>query len=236
MMKSAKILVYEDMANDPSEYFYVQRTLKFMGLNHKWDGSAKGTFKTDLLSGAPSGGPWDLVIVAVEYRAGIQGEFFEYLGDVLNQGTSIIMEAWHLDQISSGTVSNILARCGVQVYEYFPKTGTPNDVVVWPISGASSHPILNDPNSGLSFTKARTKWIPSGDLGDLMALKGSGDAQFLMGRNATQSDRDGVLATCMGGQLTLMTFSSHSFNYDVVSPLWENMITNALKVRLLGSQ
>lgn len=236
MMKSASVLVYEDMANDPSEYFYVQRTLDFMGLNYKWDGSAKGSFKTDLLGGSPAGGPWDLVIVAVEMRTGIQGEFFEYLGDVLNQGSSVIMEAWHLDQISSGTVSNILARCGVQVYEYFPKTGTANDVVVWPISGATSHPILSEPNSGLSFTKARTKWLASGDLGDLMALTGSGDAQFLMSTNATKKDRDGVLATCMKGQLTLQTFSSHSFTYDVMSPLWENMITNALRIRLLGSQ
>jgi hypothetical protein len=235
MMKSASVLVYEDMANDPSEYFYVQRTLDYMGLNYKWDGSAKGSFKTDLLGGSPGGGPWDLVIVAVEYRTGIQGEFFEYLGDVLNQGTSIIMEAWHLDEISAGTVSNILGRCGVQVYEYFPKTGTANDVVVWPISGASSHPILSDPNSGLSFTKARTKWVPSGDLGDLMALTGSGDAQLLMATDATKRDRDAVLSTCMNGQLTLMTFSSHSFTYDVVSPLWENMITNALRVRLLGT-
>jgi hypothetical protein len=236
MMKSASILVYEDMANDPSEYFYVRRTLDYMGLNYKWDGSAKGSFKTDLLGGSPAGGPWDLVIVAVEYRSGIQGEFFDYLADVLNQGTSIIMEAWHLDGISAGTVSNILARCGVQVYEYFPKTGTANDVVVWPISGATGHPIMSEPNSGLSFTKARTKWLLSGDLGDLMALTGSGDAQFLMSTDATKKDRDAVLATCMQGQLTLQTFSSHSFGYEVSSPLWENMITNALRVRLLGSQ
>jgi uridylate kinase len=57
-----------------------------------------------------------------------------------------------------------------------------------------------------------------------------------MATGATKRDRDGVLATCMNGQVTLQTFSSHSFNYDVMSPLWENMITNALKVRLLGSQ
>ena len=235
-MKSASILVYEDMVTDPSEALYVKRTLDFMGLNYTWDGNAMGNFKAHLLAGSPRGGPWDLVIVAAETRDSIQGEFFDYIGDVLNQGSSVVIEAWHLDQISSGTVSGILSRCGVQVYEYFPKTGTANDVVVWPLSGASAHPILSDPNSGLSFTKARTKWIPSGDLGDKMAMTGSGDVQFLMGTNATSQNRDAVLATCMDGQLTLQTFSSHSFPYDRMSPLWENMITNALKVRLLGSQ
>ena len=58
------------------------------------------------------GNPWDLVIIAVEYRAGISGEYFDYLMDVLNQGTSVIVEAYHLDQISQGTVSTILTKCG----------------------------------------------------------------------------------------------------------------------------
>lgn len=235
MMKSAKIVVYEDIVNDPTEYHYVERTLKGMGLPHKWDGSAKGWFKTDLLSGAPGGGPWDLVILAVEVRGEVSGEYFEYINNVLNQGTSVIIEAWHLDSISAGTVSTILTRCGVMVYEYFPKTGTINDVLVWPLMGASSHPLLSQPNTGLSFTRARDKWLYSGDLGDLMALTGSGDAQLLMGTNAQDNTRDGVLATCLGGQLTLMTFSSHSFPYEVMYPLWENMIYNALKIRLTGA-
>jgi len=236
MMKSAKILLYEDIVNDPSESRYVQKTLKAMGLNFKDDGSAKGWLKNDLLGGAPGGGPWDLVILAIETRGQVSGEYFEYLNDVLNQGTSVILEAWHLDQISGGTVSMILTKCGIQVYPYFPKTGQSLDVVVWPISGASGHPILSDPNSGMSFTRARTKWIWSGDLGDRMALTGNGDAILLMGTNPSENYKDGVLATCMNGQLTHMGFSSHSFEYQTMYPLWENMITNALRVRLMGGQ
>ena len=167
-MKSANILLYEDMVNDPKVYRYVKRTLDGMSLPYKDDGSAKGWLKNDLLAGAKGGNPWDLVIIAVEYRAGISGEYFEYLMDVLNQGTSVIVEAYHLDQISQGTVSTILTKCGVQVYPYVGKTRTLIDILVWPISG-TNHPILKEPNSGLSFSKAVGYW-PYNDLGDLVAL------------------------------------------------------------------
>ncbi len=229
-MKSANILLYEDMVNEPRVYRFVKKTLDGMGLPYKDDGSAKGWLKNDLLSGARGGVPWDLVIIAVEYRAGISGEYFDYLMDVLNQGTSVIVEAYHLDQISQGTVSTILTKCGVQVYPYFGKTRTLVDLLIWPISGVD-HPILNQPNSGLNFTKAIAFW-PYNDLGDLVALTGQGDAQILMGTKANERSRDGVLTTCMNGQFTLMSFSSHSYSYQTVSPLWENMITNALRVRM----
>ncbi len=229
-MKSANILLYEDMVNDPKVYRYVKKTLDGMGLPYKDDGSAKGWLKNDLLAGAKGGNPWDLVIIAVEYRSGISGEYFEYLMDVLNQGSSVIVEAYHLDQISQGTVSTILTKCGVQVYPYFGKTRTLVDILVWPISG-TSHPILKEPNSGLSFSKAVGYW-PYNDLGDLVALTGQGDAQILMGTKANEKSRDGVLTTCMNGQFTLMSFSSHSFSYQTMMPLWENMISNALNVRM----
>jgi hypothetical protein len=235
MMKNAQVLLFEDMVNDPSEYRYVQRTLDAMGLRYKDDGSAKGWLKSDMLGGSPGGGPWDLVILAAEWRESISGEFFDYLNNVLDQGTSVIIEAWYLDDISEGKVAPILADCGVQVYEYYPKTGTLNDIVVWPLPDASSHPVMTTPNGGLSFTKARDKWLWSFDLGDHTALTGRGDAVLLLGTDASSNYKDGVLTVCKGGQLTLMTFSSHSFSYQVMYPLWENMIYNALKIRMTGS-
>ncbi len=228
-MKSASILLFEDIVHEPAFTRYVKKTLDMMGLNYKDDGSAVGWLKSDLLGGAPNGQPWDLVILAVESRTTVQGEFFEYLGDVLNQGTAVILEAWHLDAISRGAVSPILARCGVQVYPYFPKTGQLTDIIVWPLT---IHPILSEPNSGMRYTKVLTTWMPSGDLGSLMALTGSGDAQFLLGVKAEDKNRDGTLAVCLGGQLILQTFSSHSFNQDTMMLLWQNYIVNALKYRL----
>ncbi|MBN1148036.1 MAG: hypothetical protein JXA78_12330 [Anaerolineales bacterium] len=234
-MKNAQILLFEDMVNDPSEYRYVKRTLDAMGLRYKDDGSAKGWLKSDMLGGSTGGGPWDLVILAAEWRESISGEFFDYLNGILDQGTSVIVEAWYLDDISEGKVAPILADCGVQLYEYYPKTGTINDLVVWPLPGMSSHPVLTTPNGGLTFTKARDKWMWSFDLGDHTAYTGRGDAQILMGNDATDGNKDGVLTVCMNGQFTLMGFSSHSFPYQVMYPLWENMIYNALKVRMTGS-
>ena len=235
MMKSSSILLYEDMVEIPAEYRYVKRTLDTMGLRYKDDGNAMGWLKSDLLAGSPAGGPWDLIIIAAEWREQISGEYFDYLNDVLNQGTSVIVEAWYLDEVSQGKVSTLLTKCGVQVYPYFPATGSVNDVIVWPLPGMSSHPLLSQPNGGLTFTKARDTWLWTFDLGSHTAYTGRGDAQILMGTDAQDGNKDGVLTVCMGGQFTLMTFSSHSFPYDIMYPLWENMIHNALKIRLTGS-
>lgn len=229
-MKEASILVYEDIVTDPSEYQYVKRTLDAMGLKYQWDGNAIGKLKSHMLANAPNGQPWDLVILAIETRSTVSGEYFDYLNDVLNQGTSVIVEAWHLDAISQGAVSPILVECGVEVYPYGTKTGTALDAVVWPLPN-DQHPLMREPNSGMTFTKARDKWLWSLDLGSKMALTGQGDAQFLLGTKATEPGRDGVLAVCMGGQLVIQTFSSHSFSYATMYPLWENYIYNALKTR-----
>jgi hypothetical protein len=108
-----------------------------------------------------------------------------------------------------------------------PKFGTVNDVVIYPLPPAN-HPLLTQPNNALVFTKALDTWIWSNDLGTKMALTGTGDGQLLLGVNAQETMRDGTLAVCMDGQLILQTFSSHSFPYRVVGPLWKNYIYNAL--------
>ncbi len=233
-MGSAQILLYEDMVSDPSEYRYVKKTLDAMNLRYKDDGNAQGWLKGDLLGNSPSGKPWDLVIVAAEARSDVTGEYFDYIDDALDKGTSVILESWILDSVSQGRVSPILAKCGVQVYPYYPKTNSVNDVVLWPVGSTSQHPIMNDPNGGLKFTRARDKWLYTFDLGSLMALTGRGDALFLLTQDATSDFKDGAVAVCMKGHLILQTFSSHSFEWDTMYPLWENYITNALKVRFSG--
>jgi hypothetical protein len=233
-MKSAQILLYEDMVSDPSEYRYVKKTLDAMDLRYKDDGNAQGWLKSDLLGSSPSGKPWDLVIIAAEARSDVTGEYFDYIDDVLDKGTPVILESWILDSVSQGRASPILTKCGVQVYPYFPKAFSVNDVVMWPIGSTNQHPIMNDPNGGLKFTRARDKWLLSMDLGSKMALTGRGDAIFLLGTDAQSDFKDGTLAVCMKGHLILQTFSSHSFEWDTMYPLWENYITNALKVRFSG--
>jgi hypothetical protein len=234
LMKTANILVYEDIVTDPAYTQYVKKTLDMMGLKYKWDGNAVGRLKADLLGGAPNGQPWDLVILAIEARGNVSGEYFDYLMQVINQGTAVIIEAWHLDDISQGTVSSILTRCGVEVREYSTDWGNINDVLIWPIPPVS-HPVMTTPNSGMSFTKGLDTWIYSGDLGSLVASTGNGDAQLLMSTNAQYKDSHGVLTVCMGGQMILQTFSSHSFTYQTMGPMWENYITNALRWRFEGN-
>ncbi len=228
-MKTANIVVFEDMVVNDAYALYVKDTLKSMGLRFKWDGNAMGWFKTDLLSGA-NGKPWDLVIIAAEARDQVSGEYFDYLSNVLNNGTPLIMESWYLEDISEGKVAPLLAKCGLQVYPYVPKTRTVNDVVMYALPPANS-PLLTDPNTTMAFTKAMDTWIWSFDLGTKMALTGTGDGQLLIGTNAQESYRDGTLAVCMDGQVTIQGFSSHSFPYRVVGPLWENYIVNALRWR-----
>ncbi len=233
MMRNAAIVVYEDVYSDPEFTPYVQKTFKAMGLNQvKYDAAAPGWLKTDLLGGAPGGRPWDLVILAIEDRDDVSGEYYEYLQNVLNQGSSVILEAWNIDDISQGAISPILIKCGVMVYPYVPETGSNNDAVMWPLG--VPHPVLSDPNSGMSFTNALDTWLWAFDLGSKMALTGQGDAVMLLGTNAQETVQDGTLAVCMGGRLILQTFSSHSFPYETMGPLWENYITNALKVRFAG--
>lgn len=229
LMKSASILLYEDIVNQPQYYRYVKQALDSMGLTYKDNGSAKGWMKNDLLYGGPGGKPWDLVIAAVESRGEFQGEYFEYLSAALNQGSAVIIEAWHLDAISQGKASLMLAPCGVKAYQYVPKTGMPADIIMWPTG--IFHPILSEPNSGMRFTNVLDTWLASGDLGSLMALTGTGDAQLLLSSKSNTKDRDGTLAVCMGGKLILQTFSSHSFTQDVMMLLWQNYIQNALKAR-----
>jgi hypothetical protein len=233
-MNSAQILLFEDVVGNPGMSRYIKQTLDGMNLRYKDDGNAIGWLKNDLLSGSRTGKPWDLVIIAVEARGNVSGEYFDYLKNVIDAKSSVILEAWHLDAISEGKVGPILAECGVQVYPYFTRAMNLTDVVLYPYPAAAASPITNDPNKGLSFTKSLNTWLFTGDLGSLMAYTGHGDAVFLLGRNPEDDVRDGALASCMSGRLTLQTFSSHSFSYKTIYPLWENYIINALRVRFGG--
>jgi hypothetical protein len=229
--ESANILVFEDIVSE-YELPYVKETLDEMGLVYKWDGNAQGRILADLASGPEEGGAWDLVIIAMETRSSSSSEVIPYINAALEQGVSVILETWSLDQAINEATSDLLETCGVSVKEYLPNQGSALELIVYPIISAASHPLLTEPNSRLQFTNPDTRWLSSRDLGDRVAVTGAGDAQLLIGLDATQDAEQGVLTSCLDGRLTLMTFSSHSFPYDTMAPLWENMIYNALKARM----
>ncbi|MBC8503559.1 MAG: hypothetical protein H8D34_01790, partial [Chloroflexi bacterium] len=97
-MRSANILLFEDMAF----LGYVQPALDAMSLSYVDVDDALGHFKTQLLSGGPGGQGWDLIISAKEAREQVSGEFYVYLNDALNAGSSIIIEEWNIDDIAAG--------------------------------------------------------------------------------------------------------------------------------------
>ncbi len=225
-IKSAKILLYEDMAGT-GQLEYYKEALDMGGYKYKGDGSALGWFKEDLL-----GSNWDLIIAASENRNVVQGEFFQYLLDHINRGTAVIIEHWDLDDLSSGKVAPILAKCGIGIYRdwFFQDLAGVADLSVWPL--VTGHPIFNEPNSGISLRNFNYFW-PTNDQGDLLKLTGSGDATMLAGNIATSKSDHGVLATCLGGRVIIQTYSSHTYLREQVTRLIENYVHYTLKNHFL---
>lgn len=233
MMKSANILLYEDMVAYSETNRYVKDTLDRMGLTYKDDGNAMGWLKSDMLNGAPNGEPWDLVIIAAEAKTSVQGEFFEYIMDVMDEGSSVILEVWYLDQVAGGVASSLLEKCGVQFDKDWSKV-PPSRMVMFTLD--SSHPVMRQPNSSLAFTRVTSYWwdetlATTYDIGDWMKITSRGDAQLLVGTIATEKTTHGTVTACMDDRLILQTFSSHQLSFDAMYPVWENYIYNALKVR-----
>jgi hypothetical protein len=232
-MKSANILLYEDMTSMPETNRYVKDTLEYMSVTYTDVGSAKGWLKTQTASPGPNGKDWDLLIIAAEVKQeGVNGEFINYINDALARGTSVIFETWTLDKLASGIAGPLLARCGLAFETNWTKV-PPSRLVMYPLD--PTNPILNEPNNGLTFSKTTSFWWDPNqniDVGDWMEIaRSGGDAKLILGTLATETTNHGTLSTCFGGQFILQTFSSHSLTFNAMKPLWENYIYNALKVR-----
>ncbi|MBN2547822.1 MAG: hypothetical protein JXB15_01590 [Anaerolineales bacterium] len=235
MMKSANILLYEDMVGKLDTNRYVKDTLDGMGLPYKDDGSAKGWLKSDVTSGAPGGKPWDLIIIAAEIKGGWQGEFFDYVEDAISKGTSVIFEVWYINEMAGGAAHSLLSKCGVDLDRNWINV-PPAALAMFPL--VSDDPILNTPNT-LSFTATTSYWYVAKsktdiDEGDWLKITGGGDAQLLVGTTAGNTTSHGTVTVCMERKLILQTFSSHSLTFNTMKLVWENYIYNALKVRFLG--
>lgn len=229
-MKSASILLYEDIVYRSDTTRYVKRTLDEMGLKYVDTGSAIGRFKSQLLTGGPGGKGWDLIIVASEAKSGASGEFYQYISEALDKGSSVIYELWYLDEKMGANGEALLSRCGVEFQRDWANV-PPEREVMFPVN--DTHPIMHEPNDGLTFTKVTDFWAYNFDLGDLLrkSMVG-GDATILVGTIGTESTNHGTLTVCIDDQLTMQTFSTHQLTYDVMRRVWENYIYNALKTRM----
>lgn len=232
-MQSANILVFEDMTTMPETNRYVKDTLGYMQLNFSDTGSAKGMLQTQVAGPGPNGEEWDLLIIAAEAKKeGVNGEFINYIEDALTRGSSVIFETWTLDRLSSGIAGPLLARCGLALDNNWTKV-PPSRLVMFALD--PTNPILNVPNSGISFSKTTSFWWNPDqniDVGDWMMLaRDPKDAKIVIGSLATETTNHGTVSVCFGGQFILQTFSSHAHSFNALKPLWENYIYNALKVR-----
>ncbi len=227
-MKSASILLFEDMTGDFSVTRYIKQSLDAMGLRQYVDvRDALGHYKTQLLSGGPGGKGWDLIISGKELRTAVQGEFYVYLNDALNMGSSIIIEEWDIDAIAAGKISTILTRCGVQFHRDWMDTDL-NKHLLYPVDGTI--PIHHNPNEGISLTNPSGYWL-GGDIGDFLRLRPGSSALPLWSARVNVRDSYLTAVSCLDGQLIIQTYSSHSYGQDRIMLMWQNYIYNALKAR-----
>ncbi len=229
LLKSAKILLFEDMS--ASRYIRViQKALDEAGYFYLDVGSAKGWFKSQLLSDDD----WDLIIAGAEAERDFGGEFYEYIDARLERGAAAIIENWDLDAAPTGRARALLDRCGVEVQDDWYMPDLP--VFFWTDSTA---PLFNQPNN-LSGGLRNAAPIWSGDLGDLIQVKTRdgrplGDAQVLAALSPNWKTDHGLLVSCLGGRMILQTFRTHQYDLEDMTALWQNYIYQALQRRLTSA-
>ena len=221
-IQSAKLLLYEDMANRTDTIRYIKAALDRMGLDYKDDGGAIGWLKNDLLTGTPDGQPWDLIIISAEERSNVRGEFFNYIIQALDQGSSMIIETWILER-SYSDASALLSRCGVEFQANL--SGTPLRMFILD----PENPVMKEPNNNLNLSDLESFW--SGDIGDQMKKATDGDAKLLVGLKPGEVNSSGTIIVCMDNRLILQTYSTHNFGRKTAEALWENYIYYLLKSR-----
>lgn len=223
LFKSARILLFEDMSAS-RQIRLVKEALDEAGYFYLDVGSAKGWFKSQLLSGLD----WDLVIAAAEAEREFGGELFEYIDAHVERGAGAIIENWDLDAAPEGLAKPLLDRCGVAVQsDWFEPDMR---VFYWTDPG---HPIFNQPNHlTAGLRNAAPLW--QGDVGDLLQIDwassgaSSGEPAILASLNPSWTRDHGLLVTCLGGRLILQTFRSHEYHHDDMVALWQNYVYQAL--------
>lgn len=225
-IKAANILVFEDIQGwgQPT---YVRNTVNRMGFRGGkivFVGDAVGDFMKHLNSAQP----WDLIIVAAESRSGVRGEFWDILSErINNRDAAMIAEIWYLDSTANGRIAPLLYECGIEYQKDWSRGTTydPFDYSIYWLD--SSHPLLSTPNYVDPLSYPSVFWV-NADVGDIIRLGSSGDAELIGGLYMHEKSSSGVLATCLDGTVIFQTFASHDYPQAKVMALWENYITYTL--------
>jgi hypothetical protein len=232
-LKSANILLYEDMAGVYDTTRFVKEALDTMGLEYVDTKDAVGRFKEQLLTRGPGGEGWDIVIAAGEARTAVRGEMFDYLNEALTAGSSVIIETWILESQSAGRIATLLGRCGIEFQRDWFNVPTDRQVIY---ALDSTHPVLHDPNDGIQFRITNYWSLSLGtfafDYGDLIREAPGSDAIMVMGTHPTEKTSYGVLAVCLDDRLIVQTFPTHGYRREHMVRLWINYMYNAAKARM----
>jgi hypothetical protein len=227
LIASSNILVYEDVAGDPSFVTLIKNALKSVGGYHKYVADAMGTFMSEMNSGTD----WDLIIVASELRTSISGDYWTVLKQKVDGGSALVAEIWYLDKINAGKIAPFLYECGLELQSDWQAKLTYNPLdygMYWVKPGS---PIFNTPNKvkpfGAALSASDAAWT-TGDLGDLLEVADSSKAEILASLHAGNNDSYGLLSDCMDGQVVFQTFSSHNYPTNDMVALWENYIIYTL--------
>ncbi|MHC1784074.1 MAG: PT domain-containing protein [Anaerolineaceae bacterium] len=223
-IQNANILLYED-AGAAGLKRYVKEALDRGGYSYTDVAGEIGRFKAELNSGVE----WDLIISSAESRSFIEGEFFEYLNDSLNDGGAVIIELWYLDEILRGKVSSIMDRCGFRLQKDWKDPDKDSRSIFWL---QPDHPLLSYPNSGISLVHYGPYWL-TGDVGDLLASTNNSNGVLVGGNVTYQKNSYGLVGVCDDGRLVLQTFSSHDYQSAQIINLWENYIYYTLENHFL---
>ena len=232
-LKSASILLYEDMAGDFETTRYIKETLDSLGLNYVDTKDAIGRFREHLLSGGPEGKGWDIVIASAEIRTGVRGEMFDYLNEADSAGSSVVLETWIMDSQAGGKLGTLLGRCGVEFMRDWSNVPT-DQQVIFPLE--ATHPLLHDPNDGIQFRITNYWALKYGtfdvDLGDLMRIAPGSGAVMVLGTRGTEKNSYAVLAVCDNGRFVIQTFPTHGYRKEHMTRLWENYLYYLAKARM----
>ena len=198
---------------------YIKKALDEGGYTYTDVADRLGTFQKQLLSGTK----WDLIIAAAEGRGGVAGEFFDYIDQQLNGGSSVILEIWILDWVVGGRIQPILDNCGIEFQSNWVNPS--NRAAYWVDDNL---PIANEPNV-VSLGSFVNYW--DGDVGDLVSLSPDSNAQILASANESNASRDGLITVCYDGRFLLQTFSTHDHPEEIMVQAWQNYIYYMLSNR-----
>ncbi len=217
-IQNARILLYEDIGAEGLKR-YVKEALDRGGYDYYDVAGEIKPFKNELVNG-----DYDLIIAATESRSHVRGEFFDYMNDALNRGSSVILEIWYLDEVIRGKVSSLMDRCSFRLFKDWLDPDKDSRSIFWL---QPDHPLLTYPNSDISLIHYGPYW--TGDAGDfLMSMSGSG-GELVAGNVSFRKSDYGTIGVCDEGRFIIQTFSTHDYKSAEVIKLWENYIYYALK-------